>query len=101
MTRASGKLLLQPAAKSDLSEIRRYFARRNPVRAKSFVEEIREHCGRLAKRPRLHVIVEQIAPDIRKAAHGAYLIFYTEIDGGILVLRVLHGARELGNIEFR
>ena len=87
-----------PAARDDLSEIRRYIARDNPVRAKSFIEDIRAHCRRLAINPLSHPVEPALDATARKAVHGSYLIFYDAQDDGILVLRVLHGARDLGRL---
>ena len=95
------RLRFMPAARSDLSEIRRHIAKDDPVRAKSFIEEIRGHCRRLAEHPGMHPVATRLDPKARKAVHGAYLIFYDAEDRGILVLRVIHSARDLSAIGLR
>lgn len=90
-----------PAARDDLSEIRRYIAQDNPERAKTFVLEIRDHCRRLADHPKLHPVARNLDDTARKAVHGNYLIFYDEVEEGIIVLRVLHSARDVASLVLR
>ena len=95
------RLRLSADARNDLAEIRRYIARDNPVRAKTFVEELRAHCHRLASHPHVHAIFDKVDSRARKAVHGTYLIYYEVAVDGILVLRVLHSARDLSMIALR
>jgi len=89
-------LRLTPAALADLTAIGDYIARDNAPRAVTFVRELRAHCRRLAARPRMHRLREELGAGIRGAVHGAYLILYAEeADGSVVVHRVLHGARDL------
>lgn len=39
-----------------------------------------------------------IAPGLRSFPVGKYLIFYRLIDGGLEIVRVLHGARDIENL---
>jgi toxin ParE1/3/4 len=41
-----------------------------------------------------------IVPGIRYFPVGNYLIFYRETGQGVEIIRVLHGARSLGFIDF-
>lgn len=101
MTGLRARLRFLPAARDDLRQIRAYIARDNPVRARTFVEEVREHWQRLAAHPLIHAIDTRIDPRARKAVRGAYLILYEAEDEGILILRILHGARDLSNLPLR
>ncbi|MDO9707022.1 type II toxin-antitoxin system RelE/ParE family toxin [Paracraurococcus lichenis] len=81
----------------DLEQIGDTIAIDNPRRAISFVRDIREHCRRLAARPRMHRPRLEFGDGIRVAPHGATLIFYAERAEGLVVIeRVLHGSRDLG-----
>ena len=85
-----------PASRGDLGGIADFIGQENPDRARSFVEELRQHCRRLASQPRLHRLREEFGPGVRVAVHGAYLILYTQRDDGQVVIeRVVHGARDL------
>jgi toxin ParE1/3/4 len=94
-------LILSPLAEDDLVEIGTFIARDSLPRAIKFVDELEEFLGVLANAPG----IGRIRHDLAGAPHSAafrrfpYLIFYEPLeDGGIRVLRVLHGARDIGQI---
>jgi toxin ParE1/3/4 len=39
---------------------------------------------------------EEVAPGLRSFPFGRYVIFYEVMPDGIAIVRVLHGARDLG-----
>ena len=86
---------LTPQAEIDLEEIGDYIALDNPKRAVSFIQEIRQHCERIADGPTRYVARPDLGEAIRICAHGNYLIVFEPYDDGALILRVLHGARNL------
>jgi toxin ParE1/3/4 len=87
-----------PQAEIDLEEIADYIALDNPKRAVTFVQEVRQHCERIADGPTRYVGRPDLGEAIRICAHGNYLIIFEPYDDGALVLRVLHGARNLPGI---
>ncbi|MBY0332144.1 MAG: type II toxin-antitoxin system RelE/ParE family toxin [Acetobacteraceae bacterium] len=85
-----------PAARDDLRAIAGFIGQHSEDRAAAFVHDLREHCRRVAARPRLHRMREEFGPGVRAAVHGRYLIFYTERpDGRVVIERILHAARDL------
>lgn len=84
-----------PQAKIDLQEIGDYIALDNPRRAVSFIREMRQHCEKIAEGPRDYVARPELGDTIRICAHGNYLIVFEPLDDGALILRVLHGARNV------
>jgi toxin ParE1/3/4 len=76
-----------------LEEIGDYIARDNPVRAVSFIEDLRDHCARIVLAPAAYPKREDVAPGIRMAVHGRYLIYFRASLAGIRIERILHGAR--------
>jgi toxin ParE1/3/4 len=54
----------------------------------------------LADNPRLGRPRPEIAPEARGWIVGRYLVLYRAQDDGIEVVRVVHGAREIEQIEF-
>jgi toxin ParE1/3/4 len=93
------RIAYTPAARNDLREIRGYIGHDNPSRARSFLQELRDHCRRIATRPRLYRLREEFGSSVRAAVHGAYLILYTHRDDGLVVIeRVVHSARDLGEL---
>jgi plasmid stabilization system protein ParE len=91
------KVRLSEAARSDLNEIGDWIARDSRRRAESFVAELIGRCRSLSTLPRAHPEVLTVrSRSVRRLTHGNYLVFY-EIDEQareVLVLRVLHGARD-------
>lgn len=72
----------------------------NPTRALSFVQEIRDRCARIGATPMAYVARPELGDGIRSCPHGRhYLIFFRiEPDGSVLIVRVLHGARDLWSL---
>lgn len=94
-------VVLSAAAEADLEQIGDWIARDNPLRAASFVFELRQCCNGLAEHPLRFQLVGRFASrGIRRRVHGAYLIFYRPDDAGVTVLRVLHGARDFEPLLF-
>jgi toxin ParE1/3/4 len=91
------RLLLSPRAATDLEEIAEYIARDNPVRAASFVAELEAKCRSVAEAPEIYPQRNDLAPGLRMAVHGRYLVLYRALDGerAVRIERVLHGARDL------
>ena len=91
------RLLLSPRAAADLEEIADYIARDNPDRAATFVAELEAKCRSIADAPTLHPPRTDLAPGVRMAVHGRYLVFYRDLptDNAVRVERVFHGARNL------
>ena len=85
-------------ADSDLEAIGDWIALDDPLRAVSFVREIRKAAGTLARYPRRNPILPGFAPEVRKKVHGQYLILYRVRERELQILRVVHGARELTEI---
>lgn len=94
---APRRLLLSPRAATDLEEIAEFIARDNPARAASFVAELEAKCWAVAERPEIHAVRTELAPDLRVAVHGRYLVLYRDLPGEdtVRVERVLHSARNL------
>ena len=89
------RLALSPRAALDLEEIGEYIARDNPLRAKTFVREIRNQCRKAAKLPRSFPAREDIRPGVRMALHGRYVILFRIVAKRVRVERIVHGARNL------
>ncbi|MDP4022361.1 type II toxin-antitoxin system RelE/ParE family toxin [Methylobacterium sp. NEAU 140] len=88
-------LAILPAARADLIEIGDFIASDNPVRARSFVAEIEAVIVRqVAVRPASFPARPDLAPNLRVARHGRYLIYFTHAGDTVAVVRVLHGARD-------
>ena len=89
------RLVYLPAAVADLKAITLFIADDNPDRAISFVDELQSIAAEAAQRPASFPARDDLAPGLRAARHGRYLIFFQEIADEIQIVRVLHGARDL------
>ena len=89
---------LRPKALEDLEAIGDYIAAENPIRAVSFVSEIEAVCARVADQPRAYRRRDDLARGLRQAIHGRYLMLFTEDPEGVVIERVVHGARRLEDL---
>jgi toxin ParE1/3/4 len=80
-------------AEEDLLAIAEYIAADNPTAAVNWLDRIEEALALLASQPYLGEAVNHIRPGLRRMSHGNYLLFYEPTDDGIVLVRVLHGAR--------
>jgi toxin ParE1/3/4 len=86
-------------ADQDLFEVSLYIAEnRGTAAAERFIDTMNEKFQLLAKSPQLGRRREELAPRLRSLPVGKYVIFYRPISDGILIVRVLHGARDIISI---
>ena len=90
-------LRLSPRAVADLEEIAATIARDNPARAATFVGELEARCAAVAQAPTSYPARDDLAPGLRMAVHGRYLVLFRHLpdEGSVRIERVLHGARNL------
>ncbi|WP_088184956.1 type II toxin-antitoxin system RelE/ParE family toxin [Sphingobium sp. Z007] len=90
------------AAEDDLEAIGDYIARDNPIRAISFIRELRTACLDLGTMPeRFPTLAAFERQGIRRRLHGNYLIFY-RVDGAqVTIIHILHGASDYASLIFR
>ncbi|MDR3511764.1 MAG: type II toxin-antitoxin system RelE/ParE family toxin [Caulobacteraceae bacterium] len=95
------RVVLTEAAAADLESIADWIAADNPGRALSFVTDLRDACGALADQARAWPLVPRYERHgVRRRALGAYLIFFRAEANAIVILRVLHGARDYEPLLF-
>ncbi|MPT48397.1 MAG: type II toxin-antitoxin system RelE/ParE family toxin [Sphingobium sp.] len=92
---------LTAEAEYDLEAIGDYIARDNPVRALSFLSELRSKCLGLADMPeRFPLVPRYEATGIRRRVHKDYLIFYKVEREKVFIIHILHGAQNYSAILF-
>ena len=84
-----------PKSRQDLRDIGDYIAKNNRANARRFVGKLIEQCLRIGKAPMGYASREDLAPGLRMAVMGRYVIFFRLIDSTVRIERVLHGARNL------
>ena len=88
------RLFFTRAAEDDLLDIWAYIAVEDRDAATSVLRSIHEKCRFLAANPKAGPARPDIAQEMRYGVAGRYLVLYREIEGGVEVVRVLHGARD-------
>ena len=91
-------LAFTPLAEQDLEAISDYIAADSPVRALSFVRELRAQCQRIALNPPGYRLRPELGNGIRSCAHSRYIIFFEATPKEVLIVRILHGARDLPDV---
>ncbi len=94
-----GRLEMSPDARRDLVEIGQYIARQSGSwrRADSFLDLVYQTCEVLAAQPEMGELrVEFATGQFRSFSVGNYVIYFCPAPDGILIARVLHGARDHG-----
>ncbi|WP_340689060.1 type II toxin-antitoxin system RelE/ParE family toxin [Sphingomonas liriopis] len=85
-----------PQARRDLDVMYDYIADRDPVAADALVDRIERKLGLLADNPRLGPSRIGAVGGLRTFTVPPYLLLYQPIRSGIRLVRVLHGARDIG-----
>ncbi len=92
---------LSAEAEHDLEAIGDFIARDNPARAVIFLEDLRSKCQGLADMPeRFPLVARYAATGVRQRVHGDYLIFYRVEAEKVVIIHILHGARDYNAILF-
>ncbi|MEH2416993.1 type II toxin-antitoxin system RelE/ParE family toxin [Nostoc sp.] len=92
------RYVLTIPAKQDLKEINRYIIRFNPGAARKLNEKIKQQCKLLANFPNMGQSCDNFTSGLRSFPVEDYLIFYRPIDGGVEVVRVISGYRDLETV---
>ena len=94
------ELIVQPLAELDLDNIWFSIAQNNIKIADSFVDKIKQKFNILISFPESGPKREDIWPNARILIEGSYIVIYVFKNDQISILRVIHGARDLSEIDF-
>lgn len=92
------RLVYPPAARRDFVDLRNHLARESAslLVAQRFVAVLRDQCSKLAARPGvLGRARPELGADIRSFPCKTYVIFFRYDRDAFVVLRVLHGNRDI------
>ena len=92
------KVVVTPAAETDLGSIADWIAAANPIRALSFISEVRDAALRLGEFPNAWPARPQWGDGVRIRIVGQYIVAYHVRAQQVEVLRVLHSARDLDHV---
>jgi toxin ParE1/3/4 len=85
-------------AERDLLRIWRNIAEYDDLIADRFLLTLGERISSLYEFPDRGAARFEIGKGVRILIEGKYLIIYRKLDSGVEVLRVVHGARDLGDL---
>ena len=89
------KVKFTARAELDFEQIGDAIAKEAPIRAATYVAELREACLSLADMPNAFPIIERYRKTgVRRRLFGNYLIFYRVRRDAIIIQFILHGARD-------
>lgn len=87
-----------PQSRQDLSDIFQYLADYDLEIAKKFLLLIDEKCELLAKFPGMGRTRHELLINLRSFPVKNYVVFYTPIEYGIEVFRILHSSRDITEV---
>lgn len=91
-----GRVRRTAASREDLIDIWAYVAgNASATIADHLIDTIEDKVALLADHPRAGTACPELRPRVRRFPVGSYVIYYRPARGGIELLRVLHGAREV------
>ena len=102
----STRIVKTPQARRDLADLATYIAKDSVDAALRFLDAAEAECARLAEMPGLGADREFRNPRLGGLRFWAikgfekHLIFYRRTEGGIEIVRVLHGARDIDGMLF-
>lgn len=85
-----------PTSRLDLHAIFDYIAQNSPQAAVDVVRKIEEKCNLLAEAPDMGFVRDDLLLELRASPVGRYVIIYRILNGGIDIVRIVHGARDFG-----
>ncbi len=86
------------AAREDLIAIWTHIAEDNPQAADRVLDRLEEAASRLADTPQIGPARDDIRPGLRYLVSGSYLLLYRIREGGIEIVRAVHGRRDLNGL---
>ena len=89
------EVVFSQQAELDLEEIADTIVIDSAPAAIRFIQAIREHCARIGLTPLAYPARPELGLDIRCCVHQRYLILFQPGATSVLVVRILHGSRDL------
>ena len=90
------RIARQPQARRDLIEIWNYIADDSVRSADALIDRVDAKLTLLATNAKLGRVRDELGIGLRSFSIGRYILFYQTMPDGILLVRVLHSARDLG-----
>jgi toxin ParE1/3/4 len=89
------RVVISREAEGDLQDLGEYISRDNAIAAVRLLRELREKAMALGHWPERFPLIARYADvGVRRRGHGNYAIFYRVESDRVLVMRIVHGARD-------
>ncbi|MES2595446.1 MAG: type II toxin-antitoxin system RelE/ParE family toxin [Verrucomicrobiota bacterium] len=95
------KVIYSPQADRDLDDIWDYVAQDSLLQADRLWDRFRAKLEYLAKWNTIGRLRPELTQNCRSYPFGKYCFYYRPTEAGIEVLRILHSARDIGEINFQ
>jgi len=92
--------IISPVARADLMDIADFIADASPRTALEFVDKLEERCLKIGTSPESYRLRPELAAGLRSVVFSAYLIFYRAEANTVRIERILHGSRNLPEVDF-
>jgi toxin ParE1/3/4 len=92
------RVRLTSPAQTDLNAIWLYLAKDSIAAADRVIDRIYESAGTFASHPNAGTPADRFKAGLRCFAVGRIVVFYEPTEDGLLIIRVLHGARNLDDL---
>ena len=92
------KLEISSEGISDLGEIWDYIANDSSANADRFVEQIYQKCVEISELDGIGRSREELYPGLFSISFRKYIIFFQRADSCVRIIRILHGARDIGAV---
>ncbi len=89
------RILKRPEAENDIEEIWLYIAQDNVDNADKLLDEIEETSRKLAQFINMGRNRDELHAGLKSFPVGKYVIYYLPISGGLEIVRILHGMRDI------
>ena len=90
-----GRLVIRPQALTDLDNIFDYVVEDSLDRAIAFIRKLSGQMKKVAASPGIGRSRDELLAGLRSFPYGNYLIFYSPLDDGADIVRILNGARDI------
>jgi toxin ParE1/3/4 len=84
-----------PEADADLDEITDYYRDKSPKAGRRLLDAIELRFRLLAAHPRMGTPRGDLGSDVRTSPVRPYVIYFRPADDGVVILRVIHGSRDI------
>ena len=90
-----GRLVIRPQVLTDLDDIFDYIAEDSLDRAITFIRKLSGQMEKVADSPGIGRRRNELLAGLRSFPYGSYLIFYSPLDDGADIVRILNGAKDI------